>query len=157
MPTLPGLQLRPTSPDDYLRLYQFQLDPHATAMAAFPARNWEAFVAHQQRIAADPQVIACTILLDGEVVGSIGGFTLEGKRMAGYWVGRAYWGRGIATAALSALLELDPTRPYYAYVAKHNERSRRVLEKCGFRVIAEERYHDDLTGGEIEELLLELG
>jgi RimJ/RimL family protein N-acetyltransferase len=30
------------------------------------------------------------------------------------------------------------TRPLYAHVVKHNIGSRRVLEKCGFKVIREE-------------------
>ena len=55
-----------------------------------------------------------------------------GKREVGYWIDRAFWGRGIATTALTAFLRLEQTRPLYAGVAKHNVASIRVLEKCGF-------------------------
>ena len=41
-------------------------------------------------------------------------------------------GRGIATAALTAFLRLEQTRPLYAGVAKHDAASVRVLQKCGF-------------------------
>ena len=43
-------------------------------------------------------------------------------------------GRGVATEALSAFLRLEPIRPLYAGVAKHNVASIRVLQKCGFKL-----------------------
>ncbi len=49
-------------------------------------------------------------------------------------VDRAFWDRGVATAALSAFLGLEPIRPLYAEVAKHNVASIRVLQKCGFKL-----------------------
>jgi RimJ/RimL family protein N-acetyltransferase len=150
------LILRKTTDDDLPILYAFQLDPEATRMAAFPSRDWETFAAHQRRIRADPANLALTVVVAGEVVGSIGAYTQDDKRLIGYWIGREYWGRGIATGAVAALLDLDPTRPIYAYVAKHNAGSRRVLEKCGFVVIREDRGLDDALGAEVEEVLLEL-
>ncbi|HWM24181.1 MAG TPA: GNAT family N-acetyltransferase, partial [Chthoniobacterales bacterium] len=47
---------------------------------------------------------------------------------------RAFWGRGVATEALSAFLILEQTRPLHAGVAKHNVASIRVLQKCGFKL-----------------------
>ncbi|HMG05814.1 MAG TPA: GNAT family N-acetyltransferase [Chthoniobacterales bacterium] len=61
-------------------------------------------------------------------------WTAEGKREVGYWIDRAFWGRGVATEALSAFLCLEQTRPLYAGVAKHNVASIRVLQKCGFKL-----------------------
>jgi RimJ/RimL family protein N-acetyltransferase len=150
------LSLRGTTDDDLPILYTFQLEPEATEMAAFPARDWESFAAHQRCIRADPTLIAKTIVVDGQVTGSIGSYAQDGKRLIGYWIGREHWGKGIATAALSALLTIDQTRPIYAFVAKSNASSRRVLEKCGFNVVSEERWFDDALGQEIEEYLLEL-
>ena len=46
--------------------------------------------------------------------------------------------RGIATQVLALFLECVTERPVYAYVAKHNIGSLRVLEKCGFKLIEEE-------------------
>lgn len=150
------LILRDTTDDDLPALYAFQCDPEAIAMAAFPAREWDAFVAHQRRIRDDPTMIVKTVVVDGSVVGNCASYDIDGRRMVGYWIGRAYWGRGIATRALETLLAIDRTRPIYAYVAMHNAGSRRVLEKCGFRVIGEERWYDDALGADVEEYLLEL-
>ena len=71
------------------------------------------------------------MLVDGEVAGNIGSWTAEGKREVGYWIDRAFWGRGAATEALSAFLCLEPIRPLHAGVAKHNVASIRVAEKIG--------------------------
>jgi RimJ/RimL family protein N-acetyltransferase len=46
-----------------------------------------------------------------------------------YWIGRSYWGKGIATDALTAFLAVDRSRPLQARVASDNVASRRVLEK----------------------------
>jgi RimJ/RimL family protein N-acetyltransferase len=83
-------------------------------------------------------------------------FERDGKREVGYWLGRAYWGRGIATAALAAVLREVSERPLYAYVVRSNVGSIRVLEKCGFTTIGSERHVNEPTGEEIDEALLEL-
>ena len=54
----------------------------------------------------------------------------------GYWLGRAYWGEGIATAAVLAMIphalrELELYR-LQARVFDGNHASVRVLERCGF-------------------------
>jgi RimJ/RimL family protein N-acetyltransferase len=54
----------------------------------------------------------------------------------GYWLGREFWGQGIATQALALFLKEERTRPLVAHVAQHNIGSRRVLEKCGFVVVS---------------------
>jgi RimJ/RimL family protein N-acetyltransferase len=90
------------------------------------------------------------------VAGNIVCFPREGKREVGYWLGQAYWGRGIATAALAALLREVTERPLYARVARTNVGSIRVLEKCGFTTIGSETHADEATGEEIDEALLEL-
>ena len=56
-----------------------------------------------------------------------------GKQLLGYWVGREWWGRGIATQALALFVDEVSIRPLYAHVAAHNVGSIRVLDKCGFR------------------------
>jgi hypothetical protein len=56
----------------------------------------------------------------------------EGTRLVAYWLGREYWGRGIASAALREYLAQETTRPLHAYVAVGNVGSMRVLERCGF-------------------------
>lgn len=146
--------LREVADADIPILFEHQLDPEATEMAAFPARDWERFSAHWARIRADESVVNRVVLLDGVVAGNIGAFDQGGKRLVGYWVGREHWGKGVATRGLSAFLNLLPERPLHAYVAAHNVASRRVLEKCGFVVIED----DDPTPPEdgVEEVLLVL-
>ncbi len=66
------------------------------------------------------------------MAGHIVSWEQDGRRNVGYWLGQRFWGRGIATVALSAFLEIEQTRPLYAHVARHNVGSLRVLEKCAF-------------------------
>lgn len=127
------VSLRNVADPDLPFLYEHQKDPEAVRLAAFPSRDREAFMAHWARIRIDPTVIVRTIVCGADVAGNIGSYERNGLRMIGYWIGRAYWGRGIATAALSEFLFHDRARPLHAYVATQNIASVRVLEKCGFR------------------------
>jgi RimJ/RimL family protein N-acetyltransferase len=127
-----AVELRETIEADLQTLFAYQADPEASAMAAFPSRDLPAFLAHQAKIEADPSMIARTIVVDGDVVGSIGSWDAGDERDVGYWIGREHWGRGFATEALRAFLGVDGSRPLRAHVAEHNVGSRRVLEKCGF-------------------------
>ncbi len=157
---IPELFLRDVVEDDLPSFFDFQLDPDANYMAAFTARDPTdrgAFTAHWNRILAEPTNIIRTIVCDGQVVGSVSSYVESGRPEVTYWIGRAHWGRGIATRALTAFLkEANTTRPIYARVSKDNLGSRRVLEKCGFQVIGEMRGFANARGQEIEELLLEL-
>jgi RimJ/RimL family protein N-acetyltransferase len=124
--------LRETIDADLGMLFEFQADPEASAMAAFPSRDLPAFLERQARIKAGPSAITRTIVAAGGVVGSIGSWEVEGERDVGFWIGRDHWGNGYATAALRAFLDVDLHRPLHAHVVDHNIGSRRVLEKCGF-------------------------
>jgi RimJ/RimL family protein N-acetyltransferase len=106
---------------------------------------------------ANETTINKTIVCDGQVAGSVSSYEDEGKPEVTYWLGKEYWGKGIATWALQAFLaHTNKRRPIYARVAKDNLGSRRVLEKCGFTVINESTGFANARGQEIEELLLEL-
>jgi RimJ/RimL family protein N-acetyltransferase len=142
--------LRDTIEADLGALFEFQADPEASAMAAFPSRDLPAFLEHQRKIMANPSVIAKTVVVDGVVVGSIGSWTEENEREVGYWIDRAQWGKGYATAALRAFVAIEPHRPLHARVADHNVASRRVLEKCGFVFERSERADD----GVLEDILV---
>ena len=127
-----NIRLREVEPDDLPLFFAHQQDPVAVEMVAFTSRDRAAFDQHWAKLLADETNLVRTIVVDGDVVGNIGSFTRDGVREVGYWIDRAYWGRGVATAALAAFLRLEQTRPLYAGVAKHNAASLRVLEKCGF-------------------------
>lgn len=127
------ISLREVRDADLPALFEHQRDPESVRMADFPARDHDAFLAHWARIRADDVNLLRTIEIDGQVAGTVLSFPRDGVREVGYWIDRALWGRGIATRALAAFLEVERTRPLYAGVAKLNAGSVRVLEKCGFR------------------------
>lgn len=127
-----AVALREVASADLASFYAHQQDPEAAQMAGFPSRDWVAFSAHWARVLADGANITRTVLAGGQVAGNIACFPQDGEHLVGYWLGREFWGRGIATAALRAFLASLSRRPLSAYVARHNLASRRVLEKCGF-------------------------
>jgi RimJ/RimL family protein N-acetyltransferase len=154
------LLLREVVSDDFPIFFEQQLDPEANYMAAFTAQdptNWEAFMAHWHKILADDTNIIKTIIFNQQVAGSVSSYEDEGKPEVTYWLGKEYWGKGIATWALKEFLaHHNQTRPIYARVAKDNLSSQRVLEKCGFTIISEAKGFANARGREIEEFLLEL-
>jgi RimJ/RimL family protein N-acetyltransferase len=151
------VELRDVIESDLPVFLEQQLDPEAAEMADLPSRTREAFMAHWTRIMADDSVLLKTILFNGEIAGNVVSFVQLGEREVGYWLGKDYWGKGIATRALEEFLRLIQTRPIYAHVAKHNIASKRVLEKCGFNVVAEDRFFSEVFGRNIEEYILILG
>ena len=132
------VMLRDIVESDIPIFYEQQLDPDAIAMAAFPCRDWETHRKHWTKVLADDRNIKQAIIFDGEVAGNIGVFGPPNEREIGYWIGKQYWGKGVGTLALKAMLIHVPERPLYAHVVKHNLASLRVLEKCGFRIVGEE-------------------
>jgi RimJ/RimL family protein N-acetyltransferase len=116
----------------------------------------DAFERRWSRLRADDSVLNRVIVVEDDVAGTIGSWGDPGEREVTYWIGRSYWGKGIATAALDAFLAVERSRPLHARVASDNVASRRVLEKCGFRVIATERGVAEARSAEIEEIVLQL-
>jgi RimJ/RimL family protein N-acetyltransferase len=145
------LFLRPVEAGDLDTFFEHQRDPEATRMALFPARERPAFDAHWQRILADDKVIVRTIVWNGEIAGNVLSWPRSGERLVGYWIGRDYWGRGVATRALASFLDELTARPLSAHVATSNLGSIRVLEKCGFSLSGSAETEDG-----IQELVYEL-
>ncbi len=126
--------LREVREEDLPIFFEHQNTPEAYRMAAFPPREREAFMLHwRTKVLGDVAARKRAIVVDGRVAGNIGSWDADGKRLVGYWIGREYWGRGIATAALLEFSCEEPIRPLWAYVAVQNRGSIRVLQKCGFR------------------------
>jgi RimJ/RimL family protein N-acetyltransferase len=152
---LPSVRLRDVVEDDLPVFFEHQRDPVANDMAAFPARDREAFLEHwTSNILGNDTAQNRTILLDGVVVGNILSWADPEGRLVGYWIGRDHWGKGVATRALALFLMEVDERPLYAHVAVHNAASIRVLEKCGFRITGEQTIEE--AGGRIEEIILRL-
>ena len=155
-PSAGEVVLRDVIADDLPIFFEDQLDPAAGRMAAFAPRDRETFVAHWTKILGDETVITKTVVVDGNVAGNVVSFEQSGERLVGYWIGKQYWGRGIATLALSQFLDVVTARPLFAHVAKHNVASVRVLEKCGFTVSGEEIGDAHERGQQVEEFILKL-
>lgn len=152
-----NVRLRDVIESDLPIFYEQQLHPEATQMAGFPSRGEEAFMMHwKTKVLGDDTVLVQTILFNDEVAGNLVCFEQLGEREVGYWLGKDYWGKGIATQALEDFLKHIETRPLYAHVAKHNIGSRRVLEKCGFTISGEEKFFSHVLGQDIEEYILVL-
>ncbi|AYC42235.1 MULTISPECIES: GNAT family N-acetyltransferase [Streptomyces] len=152
------IALREVHDSDLPVFFRQMNDPEALHMAAFTPKDpgdRDAFDAHWKRIRASDAVHR-TVLADGDVVGSAAVYGEAGEREVTYWIDRAYWGRGIATAALRELIVQVPERPLYARAAADNAGSLRVLHKCGFRVTAEASGYANARGAEIDELVLTL-
>ena len=151
--------LREVRDEDLPVLFEQWTDPVAVHMAAFTTpdqADWDAFERRWSRLRADESLITRAIVVDDEVTGTIGSWGEPGEREVTYWIGRSHWGKGIATDALGAFLALERSRPLHGRVAYDNVGSRRVLEKCGFRVIGTDRGFAQARSAEIEELVLRL-
>ena len=146
--------LRNVTDEDLPIFFEHQRDPEALRMAAFSSRERDAFLTHWRTNVLRPENVARSIVVGGLVAGYISSWEQDGKRLVAYWIGREHWGRGLATRALSEFLVLEPIRPLHAFVAVQNVGSIRVLEKCGFRTVAQEnQQHAD----GVAEVLMRLG
>ncbi len=151
--------LRDVIPSDLSIFFDQQQDPEANYMAAFTSRDpsdRDAFDIHWTKIMSDDTIVNKTILYNGQVAGSIAKFILFGQPEIGYWIGKEFWGKGIATQALEAFLKIITERPIFAAAAKDNLGSLRVLQKCGFVITGYEKAFSTARNHEIEEALLEL-
>ena len=147
----PGLDvmLREVEQQDLEHFFRFRPDPEAILMAAFTSHDPTdrgVFDAHWERILADRTIPIQTILFEGQVAGSVLSYVAEGEREVSYWLGKDFWGKGIATRALAMYLEMIQERPLYARAAEDNLGSIRVLERNGFRRIRIEKAFCERTG-----------
>jgi len=152
-----NVSLREAQENDLETFFGYESDPAAHELAAVVPRDREAFWTHwHANVLGDPGTEKKTILADGEIAGYLVCFDRDGKREVGYWIARSHWGRGIASRALAEFLRVSPRRPLHAIVAQHNPASRRVLEKCGFRVVGVGCGSPDGRGKGVDEWHLEL-
>ena len=153
------VNLREVLPEDIPIFFQQQLDPEANFMAAFTAKDptdRSAFDRHWEQILADDSTLNRTILFGDQVAGNIASFVHFGHQSVSYWIGKEYWGRGIATRALLLFLKEIETRPLFGRAARDNVASIRVLEKCGFTICGYDRGFANARQSEIDEVILKL-
>lgn len=119
------------------------------------AKKWLSAVAKQE-----PET-AWAIASANELVGGIGIHRQPDiyKRSAeiGYWLGEPFWGKGIATAAVKAIVAHAFTNcdfiRLYAGVFEWNMASARVLEKAGFALESRMRRSVVKDGKVIDQLM----
>jgi len=145
------ITIRNVETSDISIFFEQQLDLEANRMTAFvrdDPHDRAAFDVHWKRIMDSTGIVKKTILRGEEVAGHISCYPQEGELEVTYWLGKKHWGKGVATQALKKLLQEITHRPLFARAAKDNIRSIRVLQKCDFKIIDENK---DFAQGRGEE------
>ncbi len=142
------LILRPIVPGDAEQIYEYASDPEVTRYLPWDThrslRDTWAYIRATQAAYRRGQHYdyAITLRQSGRLIGAGGCVRelTEESRCAeiGYVLNRSYWGRGIATEAMHAVLRfLFETKSIHRIEARHavqNESSGRVLQKLGMRL-----------------------
>jgi [ribosomal protein S5]-alanine N-acetyltransferase len=105
----------------------------------YTVKSADSFLAAAMKPTGSESIYAIDV--GGQAVGAIGIHPRANEERhtaeIGYWLGEAYWGRGIATKAVQGLSQrtLDGNDLYrlFANVFASNPASMRVLEKAGFQ------------------------
>ncbi|MFC4559396.1 GNAT family N-acetyltransferase [Virgibacillus kekensis] len=151
-----AIMLRDVTEDDLRVFFKHQQDLDANHMAAFTSEDpgdWESFLTHWNKILSNKDIIKQTITVQENVAGNILCFEQFAVPGVSYWIGKEYWGKGIATNALREFTKHVTIHPLYARAAKDNIGSLRVLEKCGFTISGEDIGFSNARGEEVEEFV----
>ncbi|MFI9356371.1 GNAT family N-acetyltransferase [Streptomyces lydicus] len=146
-PALPAVELRVPTDEDALNWHRVFNDPEVMEFhGGSPAELsvYEELTARQRRHHAELGFCLYTLLdpADGAVIGFTGAqpwprdWGPAGEIEIGWRLGRAYWGRGYATAAATAALasvRAAGVRHVVAMVDARNERSTAVTRRLGMR------------------------
>jgi RimJ/RimL family protein N-acetyltransferase len=146
----PRLRLLPLAADDAELLLPVYADPEVTEYFENRFTEIEG-VRHavKQRLARDvpPGMGTWLVQLDDTIVGHAHLWTARnpaGIVEIGWTIGKAYWGRGIATEAARAVIEHGFRRlgvpAIFAVVHRNNVASLRVAQKLGFIDVGEEEH-----------------
>ena len=153
------ITLAKTEKNDLNAFFQFQLDNESNYLAAFTSKDPNDKAAYLEKYTkhlADPDIHMRTIKVNGLIVGSIAKFIMDNEAGITYWIDRKFWGRGIATTALNEFLKIEQARPIYGRVAFDNYGSQKVLEKCGFVKVGQDKGYANARQAEIEEFIYKL-
>ncbi|WLR47262.1 GNAT family N-acetyltransferase [Halobacillus litoralis] len=153
------ISLREMHWNDLDFFFEFQKDREANHMAAFTAKDpydRESYIKHWSKILREDRIIKRTITINHDVVGSVICFTQFGEWEVTYWIDKKYWGKGIASRALSEFLQTVSIRPLIGRTAKDNIASRNVLEKNGFQMTGEDKGFANARREEVEEYIFTL-
>ncbi len=146
--TTERLILRPWRDDDAAVLYEYAKDPRVGPAAGWPVHTSVENSRHIiETVLSQDGTFAVTLKDTGALIGSIGIFSsdikcAEGEPEIGYWMAVPFWGQGYIPEAVRELLRLAFEEQGAGRVwCSHfdgNDKSRRVIEKCGFSHISNE-------------------
>ncbi len=144
--TTERLILRPWEEADAPSLYEFAKDERVGPIAGWPPhKSIESSLGVIKTVFSAPETYAVCMKSDNKAIGCVGIMTGKYANRAldekegeiGYWLGVPFWGRGLMPEAVDRMirhafcdLELDALWGGYF---DGNKRSKRVLEKCGFK------------------------
>lgn len=141
------LILRPWGESDAEALFKYASDPDIGPIAGWPTHtSVENSLEIIRTVFTAPETYAVVLKTTGEPVGSCGIMFSDSLHSAemkqneaeiGYWIGKPYWGQGLIPEAVKALLarcfnDLHLDAAWCGYY-EGNTKSKRVIEKCGFK------------------------
>lgn len=154
------MQLREVRSEDLDYFFEHQQDPEANLMAAFAPRNPQdrgVFDYHWSLLLDDPATRVRTIEQDGKVTGAVVVSGIGTEPELSFWTSRDYWGQGITTSAVDALLTSFTERPLRALVPADNIGSQKILTRRGFAVVGEDKSFSNARSEVVTELVMQLG
>jgi RimJ/RimL family protein N-acetyltransferase len=159
------LRLRRFAPDDVDRLVELDSDPEVMRFITYgvvtPRATYEQVILPRWfAIYARTPQLGYWAAEDRQTGDFLGWFHLrpdrfdEGELELGYRLARAAWGRGLATEGALAVLDHGFTRAAAGKVTARtmaaNQRSRRVMQKCGLEFECDFVYPEDVLQGRDE-------
>lgn len=156
---MPDVVLKTVETKDLLSLFEHQTDVQANEMAAFGSKDFHdqaAFNSRWHKILENPEIVCRSVMADTLIAGYVAHFEQLNKPSISYWIGKSFWGRGVATESVRQFLRLVVVRPLYARVALSNLGSVKVLTKNGFRQMATENSYSEARGALVEEAIYSL-
>jgi ribosomal-protein-alanine N-acetyltransferase len=152
------LRMRPFVEDDVEALWPSVSDPEFPKMMTWPVHvdrdDTRAYIREMAEDIKQNRGVAWAIEHEGRAIGSIGldaltwqvGAVRCDRAELGFWVARAWWGKGIVTEAAHAVVKFafDTIGLHKVTVGcfVDNLASKRVIEKVGFRFVG--RSEDDV-------------
>lgn len=144
--------------EDLRAYHAFRSDPAAIDVAVFSTMpsGLPAFTAGWITRLRNPEFLVRTVLVDGEIAGDVASFQQDDTPSIAYWIGREFWGRGVATEAVRQLIALIEERPLYARIAVDNVGSQRVVERNGFVHVDDGTHRSEHRGEDVAERVYRL-
>lgn len=137
------LIIRPFTINDSEDMYEYAKNPNVGPNAGWkPHDNIDETKTIIERFIRESDVMAIEYKSNGKVIGSIGLHNdskrnRENVKMLGYVLSEDYWGMGLMTECVKAVLNLAFTVMNLEMITvmhfKSNTKSFRVIEKCGFK------------------------